>query len=345
MREKASTANGIPLWEQLSERDEYERLSAVRLENLVPVREPVVLVSQVQRSGGTLLSRLFDAHPEVHAHPYELHIGRRRRSRWSKIQLDLTADELFEGLYEPKVAEHLTGGYTKPGLEHDDVDVFPFIFLPRLQKRIFDRCVAAKALATDRDVYNAYFTSYFNAWVDNQNLYTGPKRIVTGFTPRMIAHEPSVRRFFRAYPDGTLVSLVRDPRSWYASASRHRPKYEVVEDALEAWRESTAAALAAAERFGERVVLITYEELVQEAERTMTRLAERLGISMHPTLLSPTFNGRQIRPNSSDRVVSYGVVAERTERWRELLDADAIVRIDALAGDLHERALASAARL
>jgi len=344
MREKARIEKGVPLWEQLGELDEYERLCAVRLENLVPVREPVVLVSQVQRSGGTLLSRLFDAHPEIHAHPYEVHIGRRRRSRWSKIALD-RPDELFEGLYEPKVAEHLAGGYTKPGLEHDDVDVFPFIFLPRLQRRIFDTCLAAKPLESERDVYNAYFTSYFNAWVDNQNLYTGPKRIVTGFTPRMIAHEPSVRRFFRAYPDGKLVSLIRDPRSWYASASRHRPKYQVVEEALEAWRESTAAALAAAQSFGERVVLITYEELVQEPESTMTRLAGRLGISMHPTLLSPTFNGRKIRPNSSDRVVSYGVVAERTERWRELLEPDVISQIEALAGELHERALASGARL
>ncbi len=88
MREKARIEKGVPLWEQLGELDEYERLCAVRLENLVPVREPVVLVSQVQRSGGTLLSRLFDAHPEIHAHPYELHIGRRRRSRWSKIALD-----------------------------------------------------------------------------------------------------------------------------------------------------------------------------------------------------------------------------------------------------------------
>ena len=344
MREQARTENGVPLWEQLGELGEYEQLCHVRLENVVPVRERVVLVSQVQRSGGTLLSRLFDAHPECHAHPYELHIGRRRRARWSKLRLDQPED-VFEGLYEPKVAEHLTGGYTKPGLEHEDVDVFPFVFLPRLQKRIFDACVAATPLDSVRDAYNAYFTSYFNAWVDNQNLYTGPKKIVTGFTPRMIAHEPSVRRFFRAYPDGTLVSLIRDPRSWYASASRHRPKYEVVEEAFEAWRESTEAALAAAGRFGERVVLVTYEELVQEPERTMERLAKRLGISMHPTLLSPTFNGRQIRPNSSDRVVTYGVVAERAERWRELLAQDVIAQIDELAGDLHERALTSDARL
>jgi sulfotransferase family protein len=346
VREQAPTKDGpgIPLWERLGELDEYEQLCRVRLDHVVPVREPVVLVSQVQRSGGTLLSRLFDGHPECHAHPYELHIGRRRRSRWSKLPLD-QPDQFFRTLYEAKVAEHLTGGYSKPGLEHDDVDVFPFVFLPRLQKRIFDACIAAKQVESRRDVYNCYFTSYFNAWVDNQNLYTGPKRIVTGFTPRMILHEPSIRRFFEAYPDGTLVSLVRDPRSWYASASRHRPKYEDVGEALTVWRDSVEAALAAAARFGDRVLIVTYEELVQETEATMTRLAERLGISMHSTLLSPTFNGREIRPNSSDRIVSYGVVTDRTDRYRDVLEPNVIERIDELAGGLYQRACESDARL
>jgi hypothetical protein len=344
VREKLSTKDGLPLWERLDELEEYEQLCRVRLEHVVPVREPVVLVSQVQRSGGTLLSRLFDGHPECHAHPYELHIGRRRRSRWSKLPLD-RPEEFFPSLYESKVAEHLAGGYSKPGLAHEDVDVFPFVFLPRLQKRIFDACIAAKPVETRRDVYDCYFTSYFNAWIDNENLYSGPKRIVTGFTPRMILHEPSVRRFFEAYPDGTLVSLVRDPRSWYASASRHRPKYEELNEALAVWRDSVEAALAAAARFGDRVLIVTYEELVQETEATMTRLAERLGISMQPTLLSPTFNGREIRPNSSDRIVRYGVVSDRTERYRDVLDADVIAQIDEVAGELYERASGSDARL
>ena len=64
-----------PLWEQLDELGEYRQLGRVRTDHVVRVREPMVLVSQIQRSGGTLLSRLFDGHPECHAHPYELKIG------------------------------------------------------------------------------------------------------------------------------------------------------------------------------------------------------------------------------------------------------------------------------
>ena len=72
---------------------------------------------------------------------------------------------------------------------------------------------------------DAYFTSYFNAWLDNQNLYTGPKRVVTGFTPRLAMDEGSVERFFAAYPDGTLVSIVRDPRGVVRLRVEAPPKY------------------------------------------------------------------------------------------------------------------------
>ncbi len=324
-------------WEQLDELEEYRQLCRVRGDHVVPVRQPMVLVSQIQRSGGTLLSRLFDGHPECHAHPYELKIG--RKARWPK--LDLEAPETwFEALYEHKVAVHLVSGWSKPGLKETDVDVFPFLFLPRLQKQLFDAALADGQVERQRDVLDAYFTAYFNAWLDNQNLYAGPKRLVTAFTPRTNLDPKSVKRFFRDYPDGRLVTIVREARAWYASAFRHRSEYQDLDAALELWRASATAAIEARERYGDRVLVLTYEELVLQPEVTMQRLAGRLGISWSPTLLEPTFNGRPVRPNSSDAVSEYGVVSSRAEAWREVLDAEAIARIGSIAGDLYERAAA-----
>src|SRR5204863_7219947 len=37
-----------------------------RRENVVEVDQPLALISQAQRSGGTLLVRLFDGHPQCH---------------------------------------------------------------------------------------------------------------------------------------------------------------------------------------------------------------------------------------------------------------------------------------
>src|SRR5207253_6349627 len=134
-------------------------------------------------------------------------------------------------------------------------------------------CISAKTIERRRDVLDCYFTSYFNAWLDNQNLYSGPKKAVTAFAPRLVMVEPSVEGFFADYPDGTLVSIVRDPRAWYASV-RTQPPYSEGEDAMRRWCRSTESALAAGDRHGERVVVVTYEELVLETEATMRRLAE-----------------------------------------------------------------------
>ncbi len=320
--------------------DEYRHACAARLEHLVDVREPLVLVSQVPRSGGTLLSQLLDGHPQCHAHPHELHIGYPSSREWPPLPLD-APERWFETLYERKVAQHLLGGYTKRHRKSKQLgadDVHPFLFIPRLQHAIFERCVAGRQIERERDVLDCYFTSYFNAWLDNHNLYTGPKKVVTAFAPGLATSAANVEAFFTAYPDGTLISIVRDPHGWYGSARKHDPRiFGDVEQAIPAWRASTEAALDAAARYGERVVVLTYEQLVLETEETMRHVAGRIGISMSPVLLTPTFNLRPIRANSQARVERFGVLPERLGAYRDALDAESVARIDELGGALYER--------
>jgi hypothetical protein len=309
----------------------------------VPVREPLVLVSQVQRSGGTLLSQLFDGHPECHAHPHELKFGYPRKRNWPPI--DLTRMESwFEMLFETRTLRHLRRGYSKSTKRHQNqYDVFPFAFLPRLQKAIFDTCVEGRAVENERDVLDCYFTSYFNAWLDNHNLYTGPKKVVTGFTPRLAMEAANLERFFAAYPEGTLISIVRNPRSWYVSASNYAPeRYADVEIALELWRLSAESAIEAGKHYGERVLVLTYERLLEQPEATMAWIAQRIGITMSPQLVVPTFNGRPIRANSAYRVDRYGILPERAGVNRDSLEPERVERIGELAGGLYERAAALA---
>jgi hypothetical protein len=322
--------------------EEYRELCRVRLAHVVPVREPLVLVSQVQRSGGTLLSQLFDGHPECHAHPSEIYIGHPRKWEWPTLDLS-DPGSWFDVLYESPVELHLREGYVK----HKEArlepghDVFPFVFLPRLQRAIFEQ--AAAVASTERDVLDAYFTSYFNAWLDNQNLYAAPKKAVTGFTPQLGVEPGNAERLFAAYPDGSLISIVRDPAAWYESASKYRERWHDVDGAITEWTRSTRAALDAAKQFGDRVLVLTYEQLVLDTEGTMARVADRIGIERSPVLLEPTFNGRPVRANSSEPVSEYGILKERTTAYRQSLDADTITRIDELARALYEEAEALAA--
>ncbi len=318
---------------------EYEELCRARLGHLVEVREPLVLCSQIHRSGGTLVSQLFDGHPECHAHPHELAIGHPRSRIWPQLDLGKPGT-WFEILHEKYADKHFRYGYRKPAQKSSDADpeLFPFLMPPHLQRRIFDACVAGRRIERDRDLLDAYFTSYFNAWLDNHNLYTGPKKVVTAFAPRMNSKAASIEALFRVYPDGHLISLVREPRAWYNSARSQKATNVEVDDAIYRWRLSAQATIDAAERYGDRVVVLTYEDLVGDTEGVMRHLADRIGLSWSDVLLEPTFNGRPIRANSSDRVQQHGVLRNRTTAYRDALDPETIARVDELAGDLYEQA-------
>jgi hypothetical protein len=317
--------------------DEYAHLCRIRREHVVPVREPLVLISQIQRSGGSLLSQLFDGHPECHAHPHELHVGYPEKHNWPPLDLAAPAT-WFPMLFEKQAGKHLKTGYRKSPSD----ERFPFLFLPKLQRSIFADAVAARPINGERDVLDCYMTSYFNAWLDNQNFYSSRKRVVTAFAPRLSMDLANVDRFFTVYPDGTLISIVRDPRAWYASARTHAGKFSDFDRALGMWCQSADAAIDASERYRERVLLLTYEGLVLETEGTMQAVADRIGVTMSPVLLAPTFNCCPIRANSTHSAEQHGILAERTTTYRGMLDVDTISRIDRASGDLYERAAALA---
>jgi hypothetical protein len=336
---RAASPRAGKIADELRDAREYQSLARIRIEHAVPVREPLVLVSQIERSGGTLLSRLFDAHPECHAHPRDIEIGYPNDKRhWPPIDLD-RPESWFEMLHEAHIGKYRRQGQWSVKRVAERV---PFLFSLQLQRTIFESCSANGNVSSARDVLDCYFTSYFNAWLDNHNLYTGPKKVVTGFVPRLILDLAQVERFFADYPEGTLVATVRNPCGWYMSFRGDRGAKVTVESALGLWRRSASAAIEAHERHPGRVVVVSYEALVRDTETTMRRIADRIGITMAPTLLVPTFNGRPIGANSSFGVEGQGVLPERADAWRASLDEATAAQIEALSDNLYERAQAVA---
>ena len=315
------------------------------LTHLVPVREPLVLISQIQRSGGTLLSQLFDRHPQVHAHPHELKIGHPKESTWPRLDLDASPATWFETLEERPARQAFKRGYKKQSkallreIASGEVESFPFLLPPSLQWRIFEHCVETTRISRSRDILDAYMTSYFNAWLDNHNLRGRQKRIVTGFTPRLVTRRASVADFFAAYPDGKLLTIVRRPESWFVSARKHKPHvYGDIERAVELWLRSAQAAVAAKERYGDRVFIVSFEELIQDTRAVMGELATYLGIDFDQTLLEPTFNGFRIKADSSFRVSGYGIVADPLDRHSSI-SAEESSFIERRTREAHELSL------
>jgi hypothetical protein len=302
----------------------------------------MLLISQVQRSGGTLLSRLLDGHPECFAHPMELKWGRPAKWNWPSFAADaaLSARDAFGMLDETWVRKALhQGGYSKyaqwsAGHKPAHRPRYPFAFDRGLAEELFDDAFRGRRPGHRRDVLDAYLTAFFNAWLDYQNLYADPKRWVTGFVPRLIMQADSVERFFDDYPDGLLVTIVRNPCTWFASASRHTFSSDPAE-ALPHWIDSARASLAAVDRYGDRVRVILFEDLVLHTRSTMEAICRRSGLTFAESMLRPTYNGMRILSDSSFRE-STSIDPEVTRR-RELLPAEQVSAIEGLALDLYRQ--------
>ena len=120
------------------------------LKHISPVTEPLALISQIQRSGGSLLSRLFDGHPEIHAHPHELMMGYKKKYVWPRIDLNEHPERWFRILFENMVIKHTREGYKK-GKEDKEYPERQFESLIAQEFEIFDPFLLSHNLKNCRD--------------------------------------------------------------------------------------------------------------------------------------------------------------------------------------------------
>ena len=319
-------------------RSELNRAYQIYLEHVQPVTAPLALISQIQRSGGSMLSQLFDGHPEVHAHPHELKIGHPKKYIWPEIDLTGNPDHWFEILFEDTVVVHLRHGYKKMAKYEDS---FQFTFAPSLQRKIFLKYAGDPEATGMRGVFDAYMTSYFGAWINNQNRL-GPKKYVTAFTPRLSMMRSNMKAFFDVYPEGRLISVVRDPKNWFPSATRHTmKKYGEINHALDQWLDSAKSMVENKKQYGDQVCIITFEDLVTRTDPIMHHLAAFLDIRFDPILLTPTFNKVPIRPNTSFKLQKPGILTSAVERYKTLSSEELDI-INLKTGDIYRQVLKQA---
>jgi hypothetical protein len=278
-----------------------EDLSRICLQHVFPVTSPLALISQIRGSGGSLLNQLFDGHPELHTHPYEFVIG---IHHWPKIDVNDHPENWFEILFEDIDTKFSKEGYEK-GKEEE---TFPFVFIPALQRKIFLDYMDSVQSITVRDIFNGYLTSYFGSWLNNQN-YNGQKKFITALSPRLGLIKENLELFFETYPDGRLISPIRDPKTWLPFAGSHWPEtYEDAGTALNQWNEFAQAMLWNKEKYGDSVCLIKFEDLASKTVSVMHYLADFLGIAFDDILLVPTFNKLPVRVSRSFKGENHGIL-------------------------------------
>jgi hypothetical protein len=275
-----------------------EEILQVCLQHIAPVTAPLALVSQISYSGGSLLRSLFDGHSNLHAYPHEFAIDALNKNFWPQIDIEGNPEKslvkIFKSIDFVNFQKVLDQG-------KEDQARFSLMHLPVLQKEIFKKYLDSAASLTMRLLFDAYMTACFGAWLNYQN-HRIDKKFVTAYAPGLTMHNGVIDNFFEIYPDGKLISIVMNPEHWFVAASRVEPeRYGDIEFALNHWKESVQAAIQSRQKFGDRVCLVNFEDIVTQTESVMRYLSEFLKIPYEDVLLKRTFNGLDLQSETGQK--------------------------------------------
>ncbi len=284
---------------------------------------PLILISQLPRSGGSLLSQLFDGHPNLLVYPWEMRIGYPSKGTWPKLDLDKSPDYLFATLFHAELAYMARKGYRKTGKAKHEHKRVKFSYSPFEHYETFVRLIPRAP--TRRQVFDTYLSTFFQAWQPGAT----DSAYVAGFVPRMAMFPESIGRFFADYPDGRLISILRDPADWFASFKAHTrrgvARYADVPTEIELWNDMARSALKDQHDYGDqRFMLLSFKDLVSDREGTMRRICEWCGFAFDASVMEQTFDGNPIIPNTNFEGPIEGIAEAVLDRKQCLAECDRV---------------------
>jgi hypothetical protein len=271
-----------------------------------------VFVCGHHRSGTTLLQSLLDGHPRLLVVPsegtYFTSFAYAARAASSSAALDRFAAEWIMRFIDPNFAPHFRLG-------RSDAERIPAVEFAR---RLFGWHAALRSRVAPEFAALLALAAAFRAT-------TAPASDPLLWVEKTPQNERYASRFARL-AGARFIQLVRDPRATLASLREaYRANgiagFDTAEQAHAIGR-SLRLAVENRRRWGDRYLVVRYEDLVARSEREVERVTKFLGIAPDAALLSPTAGGNAVRANTSFGSGSVGVI-ERPRQVAALPAEDA----------------------
>lgn len=146
--------------------------------------------------------------------------------------------------------------------------------------------------------------------------------------------EYHARALFREFPEARVIHLVRDPRDRHASiAGRYEDRSKGIASSTGRWLSSVKAASANQRRFGDRYLVVRFEDLAAEPVSVMTRVCEFLGEDFEPDMMLMQGAPEHSQGNSSfEELAPNSISTKPIGRFRTRLPAADIAFIQLAAG-------------
>lgn len=228
-----------------------------------------IFIAGTDRAGKTLLSAILSSHPRISVPAVGSNLWTLFYGRFG----DLADPEAFERcLAELLAYKHIS--YLTPDVQRLRDD---FRAGPRTYARLFEllQVQYAERMGKPR-------------WGDQTGL-------VEGYADEIMA----------AYPAARMVHMIRDPRDRYDASITMWPEGRLrVGGAVARWRYSARHAATNRRRYPDRYLVVRYEDLVRDPERTTRTVCEMVDEAYEPGMLElngmPTYRAKLLDGRPAD---------------------------------------------
>lgn len=278
---------------------------------------PIFFIMGRPRSGTTLLSTLFDAHPNVKIPP-EFPIMLPLYQKFRKVKIwDKQAIHLFvEFIFEHNVFIHRT-------LENLKID----------RQAFTDELLKLENHGTIQDFLKKL----------NEQVYSlFPKQTILRIGDKNPVYSIYTERFLKIFPEARFICIVRDYRDNFVSMrklSDLKLEAPILTLQVYRWRYVAKLFIRCREKYPERFRIIRYEDLVMNKSDTLEDLCNFIGIPFEPAVFEfykkreetfKTYDNPLVERFHSS--LMNPVNTSRMELWKKELTPSEIRLADTVAG-------------
>ncbi len=273
------------------------------------MERPVFILGS-HKSGTTLLRNLINGAPDLFVVPLETHFFQ-FSGFWVQYALrrnlprEITFDDMLAAM-----TQHLQRSNALTSKTSDSVLVGRWD-IPRFANWMRKHAQAAFDQKNWRGVFDAYIEAL------HVGLFGEPPQ-AHRFLEKSVEHAEFATLLKQLYPDAIFVHIVRNPYATLVSLRRHMTiaGYPMLEPAL-ASLETSYYYLFKNPHLISDYLIIRYEDLLQQPEQTMRRVAAHIGIPFTQQLLTPTQLDEPWHGNSSTGNAFDGISTQPITAWRK----------------------------
>jgi len=284
----------------------------------------LIFLTGHRKSGTTLLHKLFDGHPELCVYPVDISL---LYGYFPAFTADLNRSEQ---LLLDRVRTVVEKSFS-------DIDALKIEFDTQ---KFTDRLISSLK-GTDLRSKKNIIKTLLTVWQEVSGADVAQPVVVKETSQSIYFDELK-----DAFPTSLFINLIRDPRDNYAALKAGVAKYysqigegdyETLASLINRARMDFLSAALNNMRSPAQFSILRFEDLVNDPEKQMRKLAKFCQISFCDSLLQPTMMDRSFAGNSHDGLKFNGISNANLGRWRERILQEEAMIIEFWMGDAMER--------